>query len=151
MEDITITFRRAAIEDAEKIAALQSKSFSCPATTEQIEREICSGSSAVFLAEANGETVAAADYTFVLDEGYVGNIVVAEAYRHRGIGHTLLDALISSAEKAGLAFLTLEVRPSNLSAVSLYRSAGFVSVGTRKKYYQNPTEDAMIMTRFFKR
>ena len=48
-----------------------------------------------------------------------------------------------------LAFLTLEVRPSNAAAIALYRRFGFQEVGRRKNYYDLPKEDALILTRYF--
>jgi ribosomal-protein-alanine N-acetyltransferase len=50
---------------------------------------------------------------------------------------------------ANLAFLTLEVRASNVAAIALYEKYGFQQAGLRKGYYQNPREDAIIMTRNF--
>ena len=61
----------------------------------------------------------------------------------------LLDVFISFAEGSALAFLTLEVRPSNAAAISLYNSFGFEEVGRRKNYYELPREDALILTRYF--
>ena len=52
---------------------------------------------------------------------------------------------------AHLAFLTLEVRPSNQAAVALYCKHGFQEAGRRKDYYQDPTEDALLLTRTFVR
>lgn len=49
--------------------------------------------------------------------------------------------------RAGLAFLTLEVRQSNLGAQALYRRHGFCPAGVRKNYYRDPVEDAILMTR----
>ena len=48
--------------------------------------------------------------------------------------------------QAHLAFLTLEVRPSNQAAIQLYYKHGFAQVGRRKDYYKQPKEDAIIMT-----
>ena len=48
-----------------------------------------------------------------------------------------------------LAFLTLEVRKSNAPAIALYEKYGFQQAGLRPGYYQNPREDAVIMTREF--
>lgn len=53
--------------------------------------------------------------------------------------------------QAHLAFLTLEVRPSNQAAVALYCKHGFQEAGRRKDYYQDPTEDALLLTRTFVR
>ena len=49
-----------------------------------------------------------------------------------------------------LAFVTLEVRPSNHAAIALYEGFGFEVVGRRKNYYDKPSEDALLMTKFRK-
>ncbi len=69
-------------------------------------------------------------------EAHVLNLCVREAMRGRGIGRTLLRHLIELAVTAGAQDLFLEVRPSNLAAVRLYHSLGFVQVGVRRGYYQ---------------
>ena len=58
-----------------------------------------------------------------------------------------MEALIHWQETHDGLFLTLEVRPSNEGAVALYRSAGFEEVGRRRNFYQDPQEDALLMTR----
>ena len=39
----------------------------------------------------------------------------------------------------------LEVRVSNIPAISLYEKMGFESLGVRKNFYEHPQEDASIM------
>lgn len=80
-------------------------------------------------------------------EAHVLNLCVREAMRGRGIGRTLLRHLIELAVTAGAQDLFLEVRPSNLAAVRLYHSLGFVQVGVRRGYYQavGGREDAMAL------
>lgn len=85
---------------------------------------------------------------FVLDEGYIANVAVSPEYRRRGLADMLIGKLIEKAEALKLSFLTLEVRESNLPARSLYKKHGFTDVGRRKKYYELPAEDAILMTRF---
>lgn len=85
----------------------------------------------------------------VLDEGYIANVVVRPGYRRRHIAQQLLDVYLRFAQAHHLAFLTLEVRPSNKAAVALYRKYGFIEEGRRRNYYQKPKEDALIMTRRF--
>ena len=85
----------------------------------------------------------------VLDEGYIENIAVHPEFRRRGIGASLIQALIQQGLAEQLAFLTLEVRESNLPARKLYEKYGFSAVGIRKNYYDKPTENAILMTRFF--
>ena len=45
----------------------------------------------------------------------------------------------------GAAYATLEVRKSNVTAQNLYKSLGYVSVGVRKRYYEDNGEDALLM------
>ena len=54
------------------------------------------------------------------------------------------------AENSGATFISLEVRLSNAPAISLYKKAGFESAGVRPSFYRDPTEDALIMTKYFK-
>ena len=67
-----------------------------------------------------------------------------------GIADALIKALTQRAEALELAFVTLEVRAGNEPAKALYSKHGFVPVGLRKNYYDKPTEDAVLMTKYLK-
>ena len=82
----------------------------------------------------------------LLDEGYLCNLAVSEAFRRRGIGKALMTAAIECCKAQGCAFLSLEVRPSNTAAVRLYEALGFTKRGERKQFYTLPDEDALILT-----
>ncbi|NBX86229.1 MAG: GNAT family N-acetyltransferase [Proteobacteria bacterium] len=69
-----------------------------------------------------------------------------ESIRRQGYARILLQVLITHAKNAGCTGLTLEVRLRNHAAIMLYQSLGFKKVATRKAYYQNPTEDALVLT-----
>ena len=73
------------------------------------------------------------------------NIAVHPDFRRQGVARALILALIGELKKRGSRCLTLEVRASNDSARTLYESLGFAHVGTRRNYYQNPKEDALIL------
>ena len=77
-------------------------------------------------------------------EWEVENIVVAGAFRRRGVGTRLLSEFIAHARAARASGIFLEVRESNQSARALYRKAGFEETGLRKSYYSNPTENAIV-------
>lgn len=81
----------------------------------------------------------------VIGEGYVGNVAVSPQHRHCGIASQMLQVLLSYG-RAHLDFLTLEVRESNLPAIALYQKHQFETVATRKNYYDDPKENALIMT-----
>jgi ribosomal-protein-alanine N-acetyltransferase len=73
------------------------------------------------------------------------NVAVDPGHRRQGIARALIDELL---ERAGPeASFTLEVRVSNAAAIALYESYGFRGVGTRRRYYADTGEDAIIMWR----
>ena len=84
----------------------------------------------------------------VCGEGSVTNVAVDPTYRRRGIARALFGACFAAGE---LDFLTLEVRPSNEAALALYRELGFQPVGRRRDFYTDPTEDALLLTKTFKK
>ena len=77
------------------------------------------------------------------------NIAVHPDYRRRGMGESLVNALVEELKDRGSRCLTLEVRSSNAPARSLYEKMGFVQIGLRKNYYRNPKEDACILRKTF--
>ena len=77
-------------------------------------------------------------------------VAVSPEYRRQGIGEKLLLALLEKAKGLALSFVTLEVRESNRAARELYKKHGFADVGKRKNYYDQPREDAILMTLFLK-
>jgi ribosomal-protein-alanine N-acetyltransferase len=73
------------------------------------------------------------------------SISVAAGSQRRGLGRMLFDALLSELRAAGVLEIALEVRASNDAAVAFYRRAGFGQTGTRRAYYADPIEDAVLM------
>lgn len=131
------------------IAALEKECFSHPWSENALREELYNEAAAFIAAVADdGTVIGYAGLQTVLDEGYIANVAVTAAYRSQGVAGELLDAFVRYGQ-ANLAFLTLEVRPSNKAAVNLYLKHGFAQVGRRKNYYDDPQEDAIIMTREF--
>lgn len=79
-------------------------------------------------------------------EAHVLNICVAEEWRRRGVGRSLLLALLAHARDRGVRDAFLEVRRTNRGAIALYHDVGFECVGTRRGYYQaqDGREDALV-------
>jgi ribosomal-protein-alanine N-acetyltransferase len=74
------------------------------------------------------------------------NIAVDPDRRRAGIGGSVLERLLERTEGDSAQY-TLEVRQSNLGAIALYERYGFRAAGTRRRYYQDNGEDALIMWR----
>ena len=81
----------------------------------------------------------------ILEEAHITNIAVTPEYRRNHIGEALLTKLIDECYKNMAKYITLEVRVGNKPAIALYEKYGFKSLGTRKSYYQDNNEDALIM------
>ena len=72
-------------------------------------------------------------------------IATIPAARGRGIASFMLTELVSTARELGCPDVLLEVRQSNEAAQRLYARHGFVPIGRRRRYYQAPPEDAVVM------
>jgi len=130
------------------IVKLEQTCFSSPWTREGIEEEL-SNPQAHFLAAESGEVLGYIGVQEIAGEAYITNIAVLPQYRRNGIAEALLNAAAGGAKERGCAFITLEVRVSNLPAIALYEKCGFEPAGRRKNFYANPAEDALIYTKFF--
>lgn len=134
----------------EEVAELERICFSAPWSRAMLAEELENDCSAFLVAlDEAGAVVGYAGVQVVLDEGYITNVAVRPEYRKQGIASKLLQVFLDFAEAHRLTFLTLEVRASNTAAIVLYGRKGFRSAGRRKNYYEHPTEDAVIMTRYF--
>ena len=137
------------MEHVPQVAALERAYFSRPWSEAMLENELWNDSAVVIVAEGEDGTVLGyAGLQTVLDEGYINNVAVAEAYRRQGVADELIAAFVRFGQ-AKLAFLTLDVRASNAPAIALYTKHGFAEAGRRKNYYDDPKEDAILMTRNF--
>lgn len=112
---------------------------------ETYQRELASPN-AHFIGRFNQEElVGVGCFWSILDEAHITLMAILPEYQGRGWGKDLLVGLLAEAVSIGMHHATLEVRPSNIVAVGLYEKMGFKTLGRRKKYYQDPTEDAFIM------
>ncbi len=82
---------------------------------------------------------------FADDEGEIANVCIKESARRQGIGFEMLSKMILKENMCGITNFYLEVRKSNEAAKLLYKKLGFIEIGTRKGFYENPREDASVM------
>jgi ribosomal-protein-alanine N-acetyltransferase len=86
-------------------------------------------------------------FWLVFDEIHINNVALRPQCRQQGIGTALLCHVLTEAKALGARRATLEVRASNDGARRLYERLGFYVAGTRRNYYSNPVEDALILWR----
>ncbi len=136
-------------DDTGEIALIEKECFSAPWSQDGLISEL-SNDGAVFLtAVIDGEIAGYMGMHIVLDECYIANVAVKPQFRRQGIADKLLSRAEKEAMDKGCAFISLEVRVSNAPAIALYEKRGYVSLGERKNFYSDPTENALIMTKTF--
>ena len=140
-----------AAEHLDRLEQLERMCFSRPWSKKMLAEEL-DNQCAAFLVAVEPETEKAVGYAGLLvvaDEGYITNVAVDPSCRRQGVAAQLLQVFDNFAKGNHLAFLTLEVRPSNAAAIALYEGFGFREVGRRRNYYDLPKEDALILTKYY--
>jgi len=128
------------------VAELEKICFSEPWSEKSLEYLIGSGHTFAAVCEsADGRLAGYISADCLFDEAAVLNLAVHPDFRRRGIAQALTDRLIEHAREAGIKRITLEVRPSNEAALSLYGKLGFSEYGRIPRHYRLPSEDALIM------
>lgn len=128
------------------LETIENQCFSEPWSRKSLE-ELLDCDYAVYFVAKDSETNKVVGYIGMyvsLDTGNINNVGVLPEYRRMGIGYGLISELVQYSAGCGITLLTLEVRESNISAISLYEKFGFKKVGVRKNYYKKPTENGLL-------
>ena len=128
---------------------IETECFSHPWSKQSLEEEMNNETSLFLVAKEENEVIGYIGMSIVIDEGYIFNVAVRENHRNKGVATALINELVTYGKKNNFSFITLEVRESNLPAISLYSKFGFIKAGERKDYYSNPKENAILMTKYF--
>lgn len=137
------------IDHIDDVLVIESLSFKTPWTRDAFMMELTNNKCSLYrVLIDNDKVVAYGGMWILLDEGHITNIAVHPEYRGNGFGDKIVEDLILSAKGKGVISMTLEVRVSNISAISLYRKHGFEEVAIRKGYYQDTNEDGIIMWKY---
>lgn len=128
-----------------EVVELEKEIFKDP-YSEEIIRKIKTYEMYDFLVYFDEKVHGYAILNTVLDESELFRIAVTSNSRRQNIANILLEKLVERSRQKNIAKIHLEVRQSNISAINLYKKNGFLPVGTRKNYYSDPKEDAILMT-----
>jgi [ribosomal protein S18]-alanine N-acetyltransferase len=151
IKSITVDFSFAAAADIDAILSIENQSFQSPWTRQHFQGEFNQPHSFTLLARrvdiTPSEIAGYIVYWFLIDELHILNLAVSPQYRRLGLARSLLLETIQRAQAIHIKTAWLEVRPSNEAAISLYHSFEFELVITRKRYYSDTGEDALILSR----
>jgi [ribosomal protein S18]-alanine N-acetyltransferase len=140
-----ITIRSLGYSDLPQVISIERRAFPTPWSLAMFVLELSKPSGVCLAALEDRRIVGYLICSRYADVWHLMNIAVDPPARRRGIATALLEEMIARA--GAEASYTLEVRPSNSSAIALYERFGFRSAGTRRRYYQDTGEDAVIMWR----
>ena len=133
----------------DRFAEIDQKCFTVPWSRKAFEDEFKNSIAVYFAARNDDECIGYAGFWNVSGEGDITNVAVVEEHRRSGVGSMLIEAVLERAKQLNIDIMTLEVRQSNYKAQGLYKKYGFEVIGTRKRYYSDNNEDALIMTKRF--
>lgn len=129
-----------------QVAEMDREYFSRPWSLDSWESELYNTTVSLVVAETeDGFVLGYGVLGVILDEGCLEKIAVRPEHRRQGVAQAILDSYIRYGREH-LAFITLEVRDDNESAIALYAKNGFAPVGRRKNYYAEVHKDAILMT-----
>jgi len=141
---INIKVRPMTEADLDRVLAIETASFSAPWTRDHFVNELKTGHSFPYVAVVSDVVVGYLCLLVLFEEAQILDIAVDPNQRGRGIARMLMDHAISVARENAAELLSLEVRISNVAAITLYDRCGFVRTGLRQKYYEG-REDAILM------
>lgn len=148
-----VIIRKMAPKDIATVARLESRSFTVPWPEALLEDCLNSRIDKVWVLEESDHVSKTpvlcgyCNFRIIAGEGELMRIAVAPEFRGRGYARNLMGILVADARQNQVSAITLEVRSSNLSAINLYKSYGFVIEAVRRNYYTKPVEDGLIMWR----
>jgi ribosomal-protein-alanine N-acetyltransferase len=139
------TIRPLGFADLPQVIAIERRAFPTPWSLAMFVLELSKPSGINLAAVENDELTGYLICSRYEEIWHLMNIAIDPLLTRRGIGTALMERML---ERAGPdAPCTLEVRTSNEPAIALYERFGFRPAGTRRRYYQDTGEDAMIMWR----
>jgi len=141
--------------DVDRIVEIEQEAFSPPWTRgdflSELEREDSFFIVAIEKAEEPSPCLGFAVVRQVGDDGELLKIAAFKGVRRCGVGDLLMNAVLGHASEKAFKSVFLEVRSSNAPAIALYEKHDFMPLRTRKDYYDNPTEDAVVMVNLLSR
>ena len=144
--------RLACADDLPGILALERATAEAPHWPEAAYRDYLAWSAgamqrkALWVAIREGRVQGFAAATGTIDQAELESIAVAEGVRRGGMGSDLLAAVCAWARQNGARSLFLEVRSASRGAQEFYQALGFTHEGTRPRYYDQPADDAVLMS-----
>jgi [ribosomal protein S18]-alanine N-acetyltransferase len=142
-----IDIRTLALGDLTAVEVIEQRAYPTPWSRSMFASELAKPTSICLGAFEGEELVGYVINSRYVDAWHVMNVAVHPEHQGRGIATALLERLFALTREDERRGYTLEVRVSNEDAIRLYEKLGFEARGTRRGYYTDNREDALIMWR----
>ena len=147
MTAVAIEIRVLELADLDAIEEIEQQAYPTPWSRSMFASELAKPTSICLGAFEGQDLVGYVINSRYVDAWHVMNVAVAPEHQRRGVATSLLERLFELTRDDERRGYTLEVRVSNEDAIHLYEKLGFESRGTRRGYYTDNREDALIMWR----
>ena len=145
MSAAPLEIRRLTYADLPQVIAIERRAFPTPWSLAMFVLELSKPGGVCLAAARGGRLCGYVICSRFEHVWHLMNVAVEPLERRAGIATALIDGVLEQVGED--ARLTLEVRPSNDGAIALYERVGFLPAGTRRRYYQDNGEDAVVMWR----
>lgn len=140
--------RKMTLEDLEAVTAIDESCFPVAWNTAQYTYELKENDYAIlYVLQQEEEIIGFIDFWITFDVCQLAKIAIHPSAQGKHYAHELMEKMIEDAQKAECETISLEVRVSNEKAQRLYRAYEFIEVNTRKSYYQDNGEDALVLVK----
>lgn len=140
--------RKMTERDLDEVMVIENDSFTMPWSRPSYESELQNQYANYLVCDWEGEVAAYVGMWTLFEEAHITNVAVSKKFRGRGMGQVLMMEEEKIARMKKAERILLEVRPSNIPALAMYKGLGFVHTGVRKQYYDDNQEDALILTKY---
>ena len=133
-------------EDIPAVLHVEALCFPTPWPRNAFHNELTENKLAhYFVGRFENHTIGYGGLWVILEDAHITTLAVDPQHQRKRFGEQLLIKLIEEAIERGARWITLEVRESNVAAQNLYKKYGFTVVSTRRGYYSDNDENALVM------
>lgn len=142
-----VLVRTLKIEDAAAVAEIEHQTYSDAWSEKGVMETIQNPNTLCLAAEKSGKIIGYLLVYTAVDEAEIARVTTIKEVRRHGIATGLLDVLLQYCKKQKIEKVLLDVRENNKDARAFYEKYGFTIDGVRPGFYDNPKEDAVLMSR----
>ncbi len=148
MQEPPVFVRTMSHEDLSMVSDIERRSYEFPWSHGVFRDCLLAGYQCVVL-DRDDRVAGYAILSIAAGEAHILNLCVDPTHRAHGYGEQLLDEILGRARASDVEEIFLEVRPSNKTALALYKKRGFHQVADRPQYYQaqQGREDAAVLSK----